>query len=370
MIDKISKIIIVSVVTSTWLAAAPYRAVENKEQGNKMENGWRFDGTKESNSTLMGSKKSTQRLLEELLKVAKEQRDIQKEILKIMQDRFDPQPKEITLKDGTKCIANSSAKCFKMPLEPVSRQIPVLGKWIAEPTKENAKAWLQWQATYFSHVFRAANAMQFAVAQWGKEAYPISSNGSSYRLATGEGEVVYDRAKVEFVNALSDKFEVFLFFGDSPAMDTRSYITWGRLVKKLDKVKFTLVFKNESAKEVFDAMVKKGVAQVFYLNKASEKIVNAEYFKKYNIYTTPTLAVYTKPLNKMDVLSAGKGLSSSAIDLILDIMEFNNIIKPDYLDGSDAWNTQEVNSEFLGKDYFGDVNASYINSKYREGRSR
>ena len=355
--------------TMLFSSANSIESSEEKKDDSKMESGWRFDGNGKPKDEV-DSKKSSKDLLEELLKVAKEQRDIQKKILKIMQDRFDPQPKEITLKDGTKCIANSSAKCFVMPLEPVGKQIPVLGKWVTDPTLENAKEWLKWEATYFNHVFKSANAAKFAVAKWGEEAYPTSFQRSSYNDASGiRLRAVYD-AKINIMNSLSDEIEMFIFFGKDSSMDLSSFRAYGKLAKMIPNIKFTLVFKSNSALDVFKEMAAKGTTHAMYLNMYSKQIVKPSYFKKYNIYATPTLMSYTKKKKKMDILRVGKGATVSIIELMFDILEFNGVLKEDYMVDYKAYRHADIKYEKDYKNEYGfDLNMTDITKRYEVGEN-
>lgn len=76
--------------------------------------------------------------LAELLKVAKQQRNIQQKIYNLLSNEFDPKPKKVII-NGKECIENFSKDCFVMPLTRAAKKIPVLKAMLVHPTPETAK---------------------------------------------------------------------------------------------------------------------------------------------------------------------------------------------------------------------------------------
>ena len=127
----------------------------NTKQKVKIERGYKFGGLVDNNKSSL-KKKTERELLAELVKLSRAQLKEQKRIREILENEFDPQPKTITLKDGTKCIENSSAKCFKMPMIPEIRGIPAIANAYKNPTLENIKIRELWYAKYTDAVLNDA----------------------------------------------------------------------------------------------------------------------------------------------------------------------------------------------------------------------
>lgn len=331
------------------------------------ESGFRF-GDKGDMAEEGEAEKMNRASLEELIKIEREQLKVQKRILALIEQQVDPKPETITRKDGSKCIANSSADCFKMPLEPFAKRIPVLANWVTNPSKETGKEWLRWQATYFNHVFKSANAARFAIAQYGNEAYPTSYQHAGFETAKGANSVMLNAAKAHLVNAMHDKVHLFLFMGMNSDMDLLSYLSYAKLKAKLPDVKMTIVFYSEEAKGVFDDMVRTLPQELQSFSDHTEQIVNRSYFKKYGIYTTPELATYLPDEQKIDIVLSGRAGTEKTIGLIADIMEYRGVLDHTALTDYKMWEMSGGIAKDHYKDFFHkDINTTEIRRKYQEG---
>ena len=151
-----------------------------KKKGSPFERGFRFGDFDDNSTTPPKTKMSIADILDEMLKVQKKQLKVQKKILAILQDEFDPQPKKIIV-NGKECIENSSAECFKMPLlHPDGKKVPVLGKFVTNPTVENAREYLKWHAKFLKSAFKGGEAITLAMNQFGPAAYPLNYNRFEY----------------------------------------------------------------------------------------------------------------------------------------------------------------------------------------------
>lgn len=91
----------------------------------------------------------TQNLTEKdiLLNILAEQRKqtaIQSEILEILKITHDL-PRKVVI-NGKECISNSSSDCFVMPIIGDAARLPVMRKWLENPTVENALEYYKWQS--------------------------------------------------------------------------------------------------------------------------------------------------------------------------------------------------------------------------------
>lgn len=336
---------------------------KNKDDNrSRTESGWRF-GDKQLAPLDLEEKKKQKDLLSELVKIAKEQLKVQKKMLKIMQEQFDPEPKEITLKDGTKCIANSSAKCFEMPLEPVAKRIPVLGKWVSDPTKENAKEWLKWQAKYFNEVFKSGNAARFAIAKWGDEAYPTNFKRAGFESTEGIATRVLNSAKKNYLNSLGDKIELFIFFGKSFSLDIMSYNSYSYLLKQIPNIKATLVFNSSKTEETFLEMTHLNT-EINHDILQAKRVIKPSLFSKFGIKATPSFGVFIKETKSFEQIGTGRASATKNIQLILDALEYNGVISHTYMVDYKAWADSDVASEYYQRYYKTDINTTRAKLKY------
>lgn len=106
---------------------------------------------------------------------------------------------------------NTSVDNFKFPLTDEAKSIPVLKEWLENPTEENAKKWLAWQAKYFEHNEKIARSLRNAYLNYGDQIYrlegmpeqPIAS-----AIASRKQTEVYQQV----FNSVSDKIGIFFFY--------------------------------------------------------------------------------------------------------------------------------------------------------------
>lgn len=151
-----------------------------------------------------------------IAKEAQEQTKIQRQILKILQKTLDPQPQYITV-NGKKCIANSSAECFKFPITPAAQRIPVLKAWLENPTMENTAKYLKWQAKYFKELFKRADSFPMTLAQYGPQAYPMSTLRPGYNSLIGDE--TKKAAVKRLINSISKDYKIAIFLGMNKDLD-------------------------------------------------------------------------------------------------------------------------------------------------------
>jgi len=313
-------------------------------------------------------------LLQQILDENKEQTITQKEILRILQENFDPQPKIVTRPDGTECIANSSADCYVVPKTPFAKSIPALSAWMDDPSSvEKAAVYSKWQSIHLNTtVLPMGSSLQFAGEQFGVEARPLNYASQGYDNATGAGQVMQGTRVYSTVNKHAHQVQLIYFVGKNIDADLYSLDNYGRLMERLDKVKFTTVVYDQATEKVInDAQewmppLKRGLA---HNNKV---IVGQKAFERYGIYTTPSLvAVITKD-GKMKAQTIATGRLGPEIwaSRVREYLLLEGIAKYGDDAGYKIWKDEGKVSDFHLRNYYNvDLNKTYIEEikKKQEG---
>lgn len=117
--------------------------------------------------------------------ILEKQLKVQTEILAILKDEYNPEPRIIINEKGEECIANSSADCFEMPITAEARRVPVIKNWMQKGDLESSAKYLQWQGKYFNEISRRAYNNVAAINQYGNEVYPVDYNTIGFNNTTG-----------------------------------------------------------------------------------------------------------------------------------------------------------------------------------------
>ena len=305
---------------------SPLLADEFSIENHKNERGMRMKGLADINITKPRKKEE---IFEKILKVLEESRDIQKEILKVVQNIESPKPKEIVV-NGKKCIANSSKECFQMPLTPNAQKIPVYKNWLRKPNEKNTIALTQWQAEYNRRISKSAHLRDFVITKYADKAYPAPMNRFGFDSTMGYHQIVQEENNKLIANSLKSKYELYLYFGKNPQLDYQSFGVYSGLLSEIKDVTYHLVFYTQGSKEAL-----KDSAQTFlelqYLFKNAKSItVNKRRFAKEHVYTTPTLSLRIKGTRKFEPVAVGKISSTSAIRRVIKMLEVKDILKPNH----------------------------------------
>jgi len=225
--------------------------------------------------------------MKKILKEQQKQTKIQTKILKILQKRLDPQPKVITV-NGKKCIANSSAKCFQMPVTAAAQRVPALLAWMKNPTMANTVNYLRWQAKYFIELYRRADSFPLAIAQFGAKAYPLASHRLGYTSLQGFN--IKDLKMRRIIASTKNNYKYLIFLGLNKDLDITSALNIKALIDKYKGLSFTIVFKDKASKNLFEETInaiysKKALALLMH----TKKVIDFNAFDKYQIFTTPSI---------------------------------------------------------------------------------
>ena len=148
-------------------AQADLEAAEEKKEEQKEE-----VKIIEEQSNNKAPKNETNKLLQEIVMVLKQQNNEIKELKKTINPN---EPKMIVNKNGEPCLSNSSVDCFDIPVIQEGRNVPVLYDFIKEPNENNAKAWLLYQANLFNHYIKMGYALKFAAINGDENTYPVNA---------------------------------------------------------------------------------------------------------------------------------------------------------------------------------------------------
>jgi len=287
--------------------------------------------------------------VDSILDENKKQTKIQENILKLLQKAIDPQPEKIIV-DGKECIANSSDKCFKMPIIAEAAKIPVLKAWMENSTLENTKKFLKWEAKYFKEVFKRGDSLPLALSKFGAEAYPMQSLNNGYIDLFGFSPM--EKAKEQIVKASLKDMKIVIFFGMNPDLDLVSIVLLKDLLKTYNQTTFNIVFTTKKAKALFDATLngiygKKAANEYF---KNSKMIINTSLAKKYDIFTTPSVVIKDKE-NIQNIYNGKLGVSSFN-RAVYRYLEFNNKLDHKKLFNYKAWDKNtNFSNKFFGNKY-------------------
>lgn len=242
--------------------------------------------------------------LESIEKENKEQTKIQTKIYELLESKIHPKAKMITV-NGKKCLANSSRECYKMPIMGDMREIPAFVNWMNDPSPQNTYTYLRWQSKHIQEIGKRGASFPLAKAQFGKDAYPLPSKPMGYLDIKGFN--IKDKMTKNMILSNKDKFNFLIFFGKNKDLDIISAVSMIDLIKKYKDLNFTIIFKDKNSEKLYHDTINSIYASKMKTMLYSEKhIVDSKAFKKYNIYTTPSVVVVDNKEKKAQTLSTGR----------------------------------------------------------------
>jgi len=340
---SISAVLTISVTTNTFA-----KDVTKSAPG---EQGWRFGKFDDSNST---TPKTEKEILAKMLKVEQEQLKTQKEILKVLNNQFNPKPETIMV-DGKPCIANSSAKCYKWLPVAEAKKYPIIAQFYSNPTEENAAKYMQWYSKHVNHAKKAGVALMLAKYQYGDNAsnYNIDRTGTIGAFganSTGNDEHI----KKIFRDHMKD-FYINVYLGRGLDADIFGLDGYNGLFEEFPKLKVNIIYYNEDVKKKLEAISKKFYIVRMIKSHANTEKVSSYLFKKNGIYSTPTSQIVLKSNGESQILSLGKMGSLGFAKKVNQFLWFKGIIKEndyssDYKKWDDSKYLQRNSYDLFSKD--------------------
>lgn len=246
----------------------------------------------------------------------------------------------INKKTGEKCLANSSADCFVMPVQPEAQHIPVLAKFLRDPNPKNSEEYLKWQAKYFNHVTNVSYGIRFAYLSGGANAYPTDA---IYTIGDNPAFPVSDDLRqineFKIMHQIKDKIGIMIFLGKNTALETANNIYnffYNYQTRGWKNINVSVVFPSEKMKEY----ELKKAKEAYIIDKRNKDfwnrvriIVNPELFKKFNINVTPSvLAVYKLDGKKRKYIwqniAVGTTFPNTVREGLFRFLVYNKIIDP------------------------------------------
>lgn len=289
-------------------------------------------------------KMSEKKILIEILKEQKKQTAIQAEILHILKVTNDL-PEEITV-NGKKCLSNSSAECFKMPIIKDAARIPVMRQWLEKPTVENALEYYKWQSKYLNQIFDVGYSLEFA----SKSTPPLMGIIPSY-LNTGTKEGEYQRDDYiweNIIRPLARNMEISILMGKTIGFDIDRAIRIFDIYDKFKSVgiKIRFVFPDQESLNTFANLNKTTPSEVYGKRwkevPSSDKVISPNSFKIKNIsvYATPMYLLryndFKNKINFNQILGIGKDDVETIFKSTYRALILFKVIKPTDISGIKA----------------------------------
>ena len=308
--------------------------IDNKQKYlEAIDNGWaRYYDSKNINPAEVSKEiqnssttdKTVVMLLSEILKTNKENLEVSKQILSVLQGEFAPVPKKMVV-DGKECFENDSAKCYKMPAFTPEAKLLVYQKFRNNPGIQTAAEVIKWEDKHFWEIRKSAHLREQALAQFSDEIRPMNGlNRVDYRDSAGKYDDLVGEAYMKAIFKLSAKYSYDIYFGDNDPENMYFLSAAKRFYKEFEKygkppVRF--VFNNQKSaniiKEIITTLNRGGLE-----SKTNPEyiILSKEEYAKRNIKTTPSLVVHDKKDNKIQTLSGGQASSTSMMKKVKDYL--------------------------------------------------
>lgn len=281
--------------------------------------------------------------LQEMVELQKQQLELQQKTYLLIQEEFDPKPHMITNEKGEKCIANSSADCFEMPIVAEAKRVPVLAAWIKEPTIEKATEYLKWQAKFFNFKFNNGYSLNLAGKQYGDRANPSAATPEEFGSIGGESVRYKNELIKSIIASKSKSMNVFILMGKTVGFEIEYPQKVFEIHEELKKLGIVtkIVFKDSESLSYYKTVIQSSGNRTLSprlkeITDAGDVIVSKETFAKIDPHATPYVLLRYKDA-KYDVTQAvavGKDSWYEALQGIYRTLILNNIVKPSDLHGN------------------------------------
>jgi len=307
----------------------------------------------------MDAQNRTNELLKELIKEQKETKKLTAIVAERMMYAYpNVAPKWTTnSKTGKKCLTNSSADCFVMPVITEAQNFPALEIFLRNPSPENSKNWLQVQAKYFNQINKVSNGLRFAYLKDGDEAYPVNTTYSyGDSLSDPDSKNMRIAKEEKMIIGMKENIAYLFFVGDNKKFESTMSIL--RNIDTLDSgymrsMNKVLVFKKESDIKVLETRIQEYYIKVRgnkSIKKAWEslkKVIRPDLFKQNKIRITPTVVLYyndkrvEKPIYQK--IKVGSLSINSVRNATMRFLEYNGILKSSDRSAEKNWAVIEDN---------------------------
>jgi len=277
------------------------------------------------------------KLLQDISDQNKKNLEVQNKLLKVLQKAYDPQPETIIGDDGKPCIANSSDKCFKMPVVPEAQGIPVLRDWLLDPTNpEKNKAFLRWQAKFLDLKFKGGYALNLAAKQGGPDAYPIGAVTKEFGTASGD-YLRHRRTQMkDLLETKKNNMEIYILLGQTAGFEIqyphKIFDTYNMFEDMGIKTK--IILKDSEYKAFFETLLSMSHNPTHKsswekIKQQNGVVISPKTFESVNPYATPYVVLKYKDSNKSfsQVIAVGKDGKEQAFQGLYRTLIINDVIQ-------------------------------------------
>jgi uncharacterized FlaG/YvyC family protein len=330
-----------------------------KENNFKIERGFAYSNENYDKNNKKNKEPKEQ--LDEIIKLLKEQLQVQKDIKEILQNEFNPPHVKIINDKGEECIANLTADCFTMPITAEARRTPVFANWLEKGDLQSAVELKKWMAKYLNTITNRATNYMFAQTEFGSEAYPTDYNTSGFSSVTGYSSILREKVEKSAIEKNLSKVNFLYFIGDNFDADLYSMDNIVKFLKQYGtKIRVQFIFKDEKSYKAY-ANAGQYNKEFALLNKYKMSI-KPEEFKRFNIYNSPTLVAINKEKNTAQKVLVGRASDIRTNKMILMYMKVQGIIKDVDLNLDDGWKN---NSDYGHKHIKQLLGPDYLKSLYK-----
>jgi len=363
---KTRTILLLSLATICVLNAAPteIKKTNNSSTFNQVddsysdEDGFAFYQDDKNVKTIKKQNKkdtcSCTKIMEKLSSIEKEEKrqtEIQEEILKLISQEINPKEEIITV-NGKRCIKNSSADCYKMVINGKMEEIPAFVKWMDKPSMQNTANYLQWQAEHLKEIFKRGDSFPLAMAQFGEKAYPMSYRGEGHRNILGYNN--YDKMIKNLILSLKADYKFLIFFGFNKDLDIMNTDKTLSLLEEYGDLDFTIIFKDKLSQTLFNDTLKSIFSKKMQDIVFSEKhVIDEKAFKKYQIFTTPSIVIVDTKEKRSQTLSNGNIRQKVFEKTIKNYLEYHNKLDYSKLNTYKNWDARTNRKSDYFKNKYG-----------------
>lgn len=313
----------------------------------------------------------TQNLTEKdiLLNILAEQRKqtaIQSEILEILKITHDL-PRKVVI-NGKECISNSSSDCFVMPIIGDAARLPVMRKWLENPTVENALEYYKWQSKYLNHTFNVGYSLEFAAKN---TTYPFASTPTYLSTGSDQANVQRRSYALDVFKKHATNMEVAILLGKNFGYDVeytydvmKNYNTFKEL-----GIRTRFIFENEKTLALFNDFHQKSLNpelnNMWKNIPKADKVISPNTFKdtKFEAHLTPMYVLRYNDIGKKQsftqVIGIGREAQKNMLRSIQQALILFKIVDPQDFSGSHAesYQTRDLIKELKTRSYINDEEA-------------
>lgn len=286
-------------------------------------------------------------LTKQLIMQMKINNKLQEKILKKLEYAFPNTIPEFTVnkKTGEKCKSNSSADCFVMPvITEAQNSVPIMADMLRNPSSENVKKYMEWQAAYFNQSFKIGRGFSLVNKQY-ERAINKTDGMSNTQMPTDSNKQLdmgYLK-KSATLRKLGDKIGVMFFVGKSKELE-RNFTgkEYTSAIKGIfgDLKNITYIYNSQADKDLVEAKIKRFVYDEDWEKYSKVRaIVDSKQYERFKITSTPSaVAIYKKDdgtilWQKLGHSIAPRPLLRTAYNFLL----FHDIVKPGAINEKDNW---------------------------------